>query len=242
MINLSLDFEGQSSNFRFIVDCIDFALFLLIVILVIIQVVLEHKREGKLKKTTIMDIIIMSICFAGVIYEGAVASSFTEFLSAETAAAKVLRTFKYLRVMLIIFDKDIWPEGHKLIVCIYEAVLELRKIILIWFIVMLMLTMIGFHLHTGNTLVNEKGELDLDKGKSRQISFATPYHALIFTILAVYDEEWDYLMFQEYVGSGMIIVVWMLFTMVVGYIIFSRYLTCLLSEKLENAIDSYEET
>ena len=83
--------------------------------------------------------------------------------------------------------------------------------------------------------------MDLDKGKPHQISFATPYHALIFTILAVYDEEWDYLMFQEYVGSGMIIVIWMLFTMVVGYIIFSRYLTCLLSEKLENAIDNYEE-
>ena len=195
-LNLALDFEGQSQNFRFIVDCIDFAFFTLAVLHLIITIILERKQEGELKKTTIMDIIIMTVCFAGVIYEGAIASSFTEFLSAETAAAKVLRTFKYLRVMLIIFDKDIWPEGHKLIVCIYEAVLELRKIILIWLIVMLTLAMMGFHLHAGNTLVNEKGELDLDKGKPHQISFATPYHAFIFTILAVYDEEWDYLMFQ----------------------------------------------
>ena len=138
----------------------------------------------------------MAICFIGFIYEGAVAKSFNEFVSAETTAAKVLRTFKYLRLMLIAFDKDIWEEGHKLIVCIFQAVLELRNIMLIWLIVMLTLSMMGFHLHTGNTLVDSDGNLDLTNGKPHQISFASPYHAFILTILAVYDEEWDYLMFQ----------------------------------------------
>ena len=239
-INLSLDFEGQSQKFRFIVDCIDFGFFILIIIPIAITIILELKNEGELKKTTIIDIVIMTVCSVGVIYEGAVATSFNQFVSAETTAAKVLRTFKYLRVMLFIFDKDIWEEGHKLIVCIFQAVLELRNIMLIWLVVILTLTMMGFHLHTGNTMIDSDGNLDLANGKPQRISFATPYHALILTILAVYDEEWDYLMFQEYVGSGVMIVIWMLLIMIVGHIVFSKYLTCLLSQKLEETIESYE--
>ena len=82
VVNLSLDFEGQSRNFRFIVDCADFAFFTVMMILLIIRIVLEQKNKGELKKNTIMDIIIISICFIGIIYEAAVASSFNEFLSA----------------------------------------------------------------------------------------------------------------------------------------------------------------
>ena len=201
---------------------------------------MENKQEGELKKTTIIDICIMVVCLGGVVYEGAVASSFNQFLSAGTAAAKVLRTFKYLRVMIIIFDKNVWEEGHKLVVCICQAVIEMRKIMLIWLIVMVTLAMMGFHLHTGNTLVDGNGELDRVNGQPHQVSFASPYHALIFTTLVVYDEEWDYLMFQEYVGSGILIVIWMLLLMIVGFVIFSRYLTCLLSQKLETVIDNYE--
>ena len=40
VINLSLDFEGQSSNFRFIVDCLDFAFFTLTIILLVIKTIL----------------------------------------------------------------------------------------------------------------------------------------------------------------------------------------------------------
>ena len=107
-----------------------------------------------MKKETIIDIIIIGICLVGVMYEASIASSFSSFLSAETIIAKVFRTTKYLRVMIIIFHKSIWEEGHKLVVCIFKAVLELRRIILIWVIVMLILSLMGYHLHTGNTLVN----------------------------------------------------------------------------------------
>ena len=95
--------------------------------------------------------------------------------------------------------------------------------------VLLILSLMGYHLHTGNTLVNEKGELDLKNGKLNQISFKDVYHSLIFTTLTVYDEEWDILMFEEYLGSGVIIVIWQLLTMVIGFIVFSKYLVCLLA-------------
>ena len=124
---------------------------------------------------------------------------------------------------------SLWKEGEMLILCIIKAVYKLRHIIVIWIIVVLILSMMGYHLHTGNTLVNEAGELDLKNGKPHQISFKDVYHATIFTTLTVYDEEWDFLMFQEYLGSGVIIVIWQLLAMVIGFIIFSRYLACLLA-------------
>ena len=43
-INLSLDFEGQSQNFRFTVDCADFSFFTVTFILLIIRIVLEWKN------------------------------------------------------------------------------------------------------------------------------------------------------------------------------------------------------
>ena len=44
VVNLSLDFEGQSRNFRFIVDCADFAFFTVAIILLVIRIVLERKN------------------------------------------------------------------------------------------------------------------------------------------------------------------------------------------------------
>ena len=43
---------------------------------------------------------------------------------------------------------------------------------------------------------------------------------LIFTLLTLYDEEWDVLVFQEYRGSRVSIIIWQSMSMVFGYIIF----------------------
>ena len=95
----------------------------------------------------------------------------------------------------------------------------------------------GFHIHTGNTLVDANGDIDLANGQPNQVSYQTFYHSLIFTILTVYDEEWDIRMFQEYLGSGIVSVVWQILSMIIGYIILSRYLTCVLSRELEMIMD-----
>ena len=74
------------------------------------------------------------------------------------------------------------------------------------------------------------------------MSFSTFYHSLIFTLLTLYDEEWDVLMFQEYRGSGVSIIIWQSMSMVIGYIIFSGFLTCSLSRELEIIMDgSHQE-
>ena len=43
-INLALDFEGQSKDFSFIVDCIDFAFFTLTITHLVITTILQHKK------------------------------------------------------------------------------------------------------------------------------------------------------------------------------------------------------
>ena len=48
-------------------------------------------------------------------------------------------------------------------------------------------------------------------------------------------------MFQEYRGSGVSIVVWQSMSMIIGYIIFSRFLTCILSRQLEIIMDKEQK-
>ena len=141
-----------------------------------------------------------------------------------------MRTFKYLRLFLAIMHiKHLWQDTYLLIVCVCKAVWKVKPVIIIWLIVVLIISIMGYHLHTGNTLVDANGNLDSANGQPNQVSFSTFYHSLIFTLLTLYDEEWDVLMFQEYIGSGAIIVIWQSMSMVIGYIIFSKFLTCVLS-------------
>ena len=125
--------------------------------------------------------------------------------------------------------KHLWQDTYLLIVCVCKAVWKVKPVIIIWLIVVLIISIMGYHLHTGNTLVDANGNLDSANGQPNQVSFSTFYHSLIFTLLTLYDEEWDVLMFQEYIGSGAIIVIWQSMSMVIGYIIFSKFLTCVLS-------------
>ena len=154
----------------------------------------------------------------------------------------MLRTFKYLRLFLLIVDmQHLWKDTHLLMVCVCKAVWRVKPVILIWVVVVLIISLMGYHLHTGNTLLDANGDLDPLNGKPNQVSFSTFYHSLIFTLLTLYDEEWDVLMFQEYRGSGVSIVVWQNMSMVVGYIIFSRFLTCILSRQLEIIMDEDQQ-
>ena len=229
-INLALEFEGQSADFAFLTDSVDCGLFLCCFFVLVFTIATEIKYGSKLSLPTIIDIVLFLIYGSGMVYEGATAESFGEFLSAETEGAKVLRTFKYLRLFLVIVHmKHLWEDTYLLIICVCQAVWRVKPIIIIWAIAIVTMAIMGYHLHTGNTLVDANGNLDPTNGHPHQVSFSTFYHSLIFTLLTVYDEEWDFLMFQEYLGSGVCIVVWQSMSMIIGYIIFSQFLTCTLS-------------
>ena len=102
----------------------------------------------------------------------------------------MLRTFKYLRLFLLIVDmKRLWKDTHLLIVCVCKAVWKVKPVIMIWVVVVLIISLMGYHLHTGNTLLDANGDLDPQNGKPNQVSFSTFYHSLIFTLLTLYDED-----------------------------------------------------
>lgn len=44
-------------------------------------------------------------------------------------------------------------------------------------------------------------------------------------------------MFQEYRGCGVLIVIWQLITLIVGMLMFSKYLMCLLAKELDKILE-----
>ena len=75
-IILIIDFEGQSALFSFVVDCLDIAITLCCVAVVIIGVILQLKTRGTLTKLTIADVVITGVSLSGLVYEAVIAKSF----------------------------------------------------------------------------------------------------------------------------------------------------------------------
>lgn len=101
--------------------------------------------------------------------------------------------------------------------------------VIVWTIIVLTFAVVGFHLHSYKTKYNKTtGKLDLQTGVGFQISFDGIFESTLFTLLTFYNEEWDYLMFQQYLGGGSLLVIWQLISILVGLLIFSKYFMALL--------------
>lgn len=72
-INLALEFEGQSSDFAFLTDAVDFGLFLCCFCVIIFTIVIEIKADKKLSLPTIIDIVLFVVYGSGMVYEAAIA-------------------------------------------------------------------------------------------------------------------------------------------------------------------------
>jgi hypothetical protein len=86
------------------VDTIDFAFYCVLVVEVIVKVVIYGVKMGGLELGGKIDVAIGVLATAGIIYEAVEASSWEEFVMATTIVAKVFRSFKYLRIFVIILD------------------------------------------------------------------------------------------------------------------------------------------
>ena len=80
----------------------------------------------------------------------------------------------------------------------------------------------------------------MEEGKPNRFNFGDVYHSLIFILLDSYDEEWDHLMFKEYLGVNPVIVVFQLATMLICYLFFSKYLTGSFTNELDLALKEME--
>ena len=139
--------------------------------------------------------------------------------------------------MIIILSTPFFLEAKLILESTFRSLYNIKNVVALWFLIVLTFGIIGFHLHSYKTKVDENGDLDMENGTGFQISFDGTFDAVIFTVLTFYNEEWDYLMFQQYLGSGALIVIWQLISICVGLILFSKYFMALLMKELDSLID-----
>lgn len=80
-LNLCLDFHGQDAKFKFVVDCIDFAFYLLFVVEMLGLVLLERVLLRRNEFWTKVEGLIAVVCSAGVIYEVVRAADWHDFFA-----------------------------------------------------------------------------------------------------------------------------------------------------------------
>ena len=62
-------------------------------------------------------------------------------------------------------------------------------------------------------------------GRPNRFNFEDIYHSFIFILLDSFDEEWDLLMFKEYLGVNPVVVGFQMVAMLVCYLFFFKYYT-----------------
>ena len=133
---------------------------------------------------------------------------------------------------VIFRHKEQFSGLYGLISKVCGAIWRVRFIMLLWAGAMLMLALGNYHLQTGRVRVDEEGRLDMT-GRPNQFSYSDVYHSLVATLLTVYNEEWEVLMFQEYLGVNPICVACALLTMFIGSTLFTSYFVGSLARELD---------
>ena len=140
--------------------------------------------------------------------------------------AGILRSFKIFKMFLLFSErKYYWKKMHDLGKALGKTFLKILPAFCLWFSIILGFAIMGYHIEGGRVLVNEDGELDMTGGRPNRFNFNDPYHSLIFVLLDSIDDDWDSLMFQEYLGVNPVIVGFQMVAMFICYLLFSKYLT-----------------
>lgn len=140
--------------------------------------------------------------------------------------------------MVLILRSTIFKEARLILESTFRSLYIIRHMIIVWFIIVITFGVIGFHLHSYKTKYDKKtGKLDMENGKGFQISFDGIFDSIIYTMLTFYNEEWDYIMFEQSLGGGALVVIWQLISICVGLLLFSKYFMALLMKELDNLID-----
>ena len=77
----------------------------------------------------------------------------------------------------------------------------------------------------------------MDEGRPNRFNFSDIYHSLVLILLDSFDEEWDYLMFREYLGRNPLIVGFQLIVMLICYLLCLKYLIGSYTSELDLTLD-----
>jgi hypothetical protein len=97
------------------------------------------------------EIVLLVICTAGVIYEAVIADSFMKFVSAYDKYAKLIRCFKYLRIIVVLVSNRYFDEARIIVISIFVTIYKVRNFILFWMVIMTIFSLMGFHLFAYRT-------------------------------------------------------------------------------------------
>lgn len=140
--------------------------------------------------------------------------------------------------MILILRSTFFNEARMILQSTFRSLYLIRHMIGVWCVIVVTFGLIGFHLHSYKTRVNKKtGLLDMQNGQEFQISYDGVFDSIIYTMLTFYNEEWDYIMFEQYLGGGALLIIWQLISICVGLLLFSKYFMALLMKELDNLID-----
>ena len=163
-VNLSLDYHGQSSEFKFVVDCVDFAFYVVMLAMIMAKVFIDRLYLRTIDIYSKLEIGIAVVSTAGIVYEAVVAESMHDFLSANSRIEGIFRSFKYIRIIMLILTSFYFEEAKLIFESVIKAVYKIKNVFALWLIVTLIFSVIGYHLHSYKTKVNEYGQLDLVNG------------------------------------------------------------------------------
>ena len=116
--------------------------------------------------------MILVLCTGGVVYEFVNADSLYGFFGCTGVVEGVFRSFKYLRLMVLILNSTIFKEARLIFISIFRSLYTIRHMVLVWLLIVLTFSIIGYHLHSNKTKINPVTQkLDLQSGISFQVSF-----------------------------------------------------------------------
>lgn len=121
---------------------------------VIVRVIISGVKMGEWELGAKMDIIIFVLATAGMLYEAAEASNWEEFVMAGTVTEKVFRCFKYLRIFVIILDTPLFAESRRILLATFYSVYRIKNVICLWGLIVIIISIMGFHLHSYRTKVD----------------------------------------------------------------------------------------
>ena len=89
---------------------------------------------------------------------------------------------------MLILETPFFQETRLILTSTFRVVFAIKNLFILWFLIVLIIAIMGFHLHNNKTKIDSAGNLDLTNGSGYQVSMDTIFSSMIFTMLTFYNE------------------------------------------------------
>ncbi len=104
---------------------------------------------------------------------------------------------------------------------------------LLWLLVLIMFSLMGYFLF-GNCNSTQ----GCYNNNHLQATYQGIFESIITTAVIMYNEDWDYIMYEQFPEHGYFIVVWNLIIITFGLLIISKYFMTYLLSELDTRINN----